>query len=169
MGGLTIAYVAGDHDAAASFIDRALVLNPNCAQAWNASGWVSSWRNRPAPAIEAFRRAIRLSPLDPLGYWFLAGLAFTHLIGRRYEEAVEWADRCLREQPRFTSAIRVRVAACAHLGRAEEAHAWLKRLLEDQPGLTVTGLKGFWAAMSMPSEIMDLWVDGFRKAGLPEE
>lgn len=75
----------------------------------------------------------------------------------------------MREQPRFTSAIRLRVAACAHLGRAEEAREWLKRLLKQQPGLTVTGLTEFWTAISMATEIVDLWVEGFRKAGLPEE
>jgi adenylate cyclase len=112
---------------------------------------------------------MRLSPLDPVGCMFSAGRAFAHFVARRYAEAVEWADRCLREQPRFSSTIRVRVASCAHLGDIDEAHEWLKRLLEFQPGLTIAGCKAFWAAMSFPPEIVDLYVEGFRKAGLPEE
>jgi len=82
---------------------------------------------------------------------------------------VEWADRCLHEQPRFSSVIRIKVASRSHLGQIEEAREWLKRLLQLQPGLTVAGIKAFYAAMLMPSEIVQLYVDGFRKAGLPEE
>jgi tetratricopeptide (TPR) repeat protein len=169
MGGFTIAYVAGEHGTAASVIDRALTLNPNSAQAWSASGYVSSWRNQPGPAIEAFQRAMRLSPLDPLGYMFSGGLAFAHFVARRYDEAVEWADRCLLERPRFSSAIRVRVASCAHLGHIEEARDWLKQLLDLQPGLTIAGCEEIWAAMLFPQEIVALYLEGFRRAGLPEE
>ena len=39
-GAHALAYVVGDLDAAATFVDRALVLNPNLAGAWYASGWV---------------------------------------------------------------------------------------------------------------------------------
>jgi hypothetical protein len=56
-----------------------------------------------------------------------------------------------------------------NLGDIDEAHEWLKRLLEFQPGLTIAGCKAFWAAMSFPPEIADLYVEGFRKAGLPGE
>jgi TolB-like protein/class 3 adenylate cyclase len=169
MGGFTIAYVAGERATAASVIARALTLNPNSAQAWSASGWVSAWQNRPAPAIEAFQHALRLSPLDPLGWMFSGGIAFAHFIARRYDEAVEWADRSLREQPRFSNALRIRVASCAHLGHLDEAQKWLDRLLELQPGLTIARCKAFYAAMAMPPEIVASYEEGLRKAGLPEE
>ena len=39
-GAHALAYVVGDLDAAATFADRALALNPNLAGAWYASGWV---------------------------------------------------------------------------------------------------------------------------------
>jgi TolB-like protein/class 3 adenylate cyclase len=63
------------HGTAASAVDRALTLNPNSAHAWMTSGRVSCFRNRPEPAIEAFRRAMRLSPLDPQTYQFTGGIA----------------------------------------------------------------------------------------------
>jgi adenylate cyclase len=169
IAGFTLAYVAGEHATAGSVIDRSLKLNPNSAQAWSASGWVWAWRNQPKPAMEAFHRAIRLSPLDPLGYMFLGGLAFAHFVAREYEEAVEWADRCLREQPRFSSVLRVKIASHSHLGQIEEAREWLPRLLELQPGLTIARCRSFYAAMSMPAEILGMHIEGMRKAGLPEE
>src|SRR5262249_53977909 len=39
-GGIAMAYVAGDLDDGAAFIDQALMLDPNLAAAWDNSGWV---------------------------------------------------------------------------------------------------------------------------------
>jgi adenylate cyclase len=168
MSGLTIAIFAGDHSAAASAIERSLALNPNSAHAWMASGYVSCYRNLPGPAVEAFNRAIRLSPLDPLGWAFAGGIALAYMIEGRYEEAIGWADRCLHEQARFTMALRIRVASCAHLGRLPEAQQWLARLLEVDPGLTISWVKAY-AMTFLPPETVAVYLEDLRKAGLPEE
>jgi tetratricopeptide (TPR) repeat protein len=65
-------------DDAATFVDRALVLNPNLAGAWYASGWVRVHRGEPEIAIEHFARAMRLSPLDPQMIAMQAGTSFAH-------------------------------------------------------------------------------------------
>jgi tetratricopeptide (TPR) repeat protein len=168
MAGDTLSVFAGEHATAASAIDRALALNPNSAHAWMASGWVSAYQGRPGQAIESLRRAIRLSPFDPLGYMFSGGLALAHLVAREYEEAAEWAERALRELPRFAPAIRVKVVSCAHLARIAEARNWLGRLLELQPGFTIAGFKGGAVRYLLP-ETLAVYLNGFRKAGLPEE
>ena len=110
---------------------------------------------------------MRLSPLDPLVHYFTGGLAMAHVIAGRYEEAIEWADRSLRELPRYESALRNRVVACAQLGRIDEARHWLGRLLEITPGLTVARYKALYKA-THPPVIIDLYAEGLRKAGLPE-
>ena len=168
MAANTVSLFAGDHATAASAVDRALALNPNSAHAWRASGYVLVRQNRPEPAIEAFERAMRLSPLDPLGFFFTAGIAAAHLAAGRYEEAVEWADRASREFPRYESSTRYKLIALAHLGRIEEAREWLARELELHPGLTVTGVKAVYAKAFAP-ELLATFVEGYRKAGLPEE
>jgi adenylate cyclase len=89
------------------------------------------------------------------------------MIEKRYEEAIGWADRCLNEQARFTMALRIRVASCAHLGRLPEARQWLARLLEVDPGLTITWLEAYLATFLSP-ESWEVMLDGLRKAGLPE-
>ena len=131
-------------------------------------GWLSCLRNRPERAIEAFYRAMRLSPLDPLNYSFTGGIAYAHLFAGRYAEAVKWADQALDENPRFTPMVRVKVVACAHLGPIEEGRELLQQVLQLQPGLTVAGLKAY-PGMSATPEIADIWAQGFRKVGLPEE
>ena len=167
--GFVLMVLAGEHARAASVIDRALALNPNSAHAWAHSGLVWSFRNQPGPAIEALQRAMRLSPLDPLGPGFKSSLASAYLISGRYEEAIEWADRALHEQPRFDPAMGVKVVACAHVGRLDEARECLKQRLELQPGLTIAGWKANAAVKFASPEILALYVDGLRKAGLPEE
>jgi len=168
MAGNVISFLGGDHATAAGVIERGLVLNPNSALGSFASGLVLYRQNRPDRAIEAFQRAMRLSPLDPLGYRFSAGLAVAHLIAGRYQEAIEWADRSLREVPRYESTIRNRVVACAHLGRIAEARDWLRRLLEITPRLTIARYKALYG-ITHPPGIIDIYVEGLRKAGLPEE
>ena len=168
MAGNTLSFFAGEHASGASAVDRALILNPNSAHAWMAKGLVSYQQNRSEDAVEAFKRAVRLSPLDPLGYVFTCGLALAHVVARKYREAVEWADRSLRDAPYFESALRNKVAACAHLDRVEEARNEIARLIELQPDLTIATFKARYA-VTLPPEILDIYVEGYRKAGLPEK
>jgi hypothetical protein len=65
-------------------------------------------------------------------------------------------------------ALRIRVVSCAHLGRLPEARQWLARLLEVDPGLTIARVKAL-QAMVMSTETLAAYVEGLRKAGLPEE
>jgi TolB-like protein/Tfp pilus assembly protein PilF len=168
MAGHVILLFGGDHAGAASAFDRALILNPNSAHAWMARGFLSYCQNQPAPAIEALERAMRLSPLDPLSHLFTCGLAFAHIAAGRYEHAMEWVDRSLRDLPRYRSSMYVKIALCAHLGRIQEACEWLGRFLEDLPGLTIAGYKARFAPGWLAPQIADFYVEGLRKAGLPE-
>jgi len=61
------------------------------------------------------------SAADPLGYLFTCGLAFGHTIAGEYEEALLWADRSLREMPRYRAAINLKVILYVLLGRVDEA------------------------------------------------
>src|SRR5262249_4359614 len=141
----------------------------NSAHAWMASGYVSMFQNRSDRAVEAFENALRLSPLDPLGYFFSHGLASALLGAGRYEQAMEWSDRSLRELPRYIPSMRNKVVLCAQLGHVKEAHDWLDRLLQAQPGLTIAKIKEYGAAVRWPPERLAVYVEGLRKAGLPEE
>src|SRR5262249_33099471 len=105
-GGLSLAYLAKEVEAGTAYIDRALVLNPNLATSWNASGWVRMYLGEYGRAIEHFERAMRLSPLDPLTYFASTGMALTHALAGRYDEAISWATKALHEQPNWATALR---------------------------------------------------------------
>ena len=168
MGGHALALLAGDHGTAASAIERAITLNPNCALAWWASGAINCFTNRPDAAIAATQRAIRLSPLDPMGYQFKHMLAFGLMLAGRYEEAMEWVDQSLHDRPGYHPAIRAKVALCGYLGRMDEGRAWVRLLLEVNPAMTITGFKAFVKLHHVPGTSA-VFVEGLRRAGLPEE
>jgi TolB-like protein/Flp pilus assembly protein TadD len=167
IAGSTLLFFAGAHELAAAAIDRALTLNPNSAHAWMARGVVLLGRDQPDIAISAFDRAIRLSPLDWLGRAFTNGVASAHLSAGRYAQALEWANRTLREEPGYRQALRSKVVACARLDRIEEAREALRQWIESQPGLTVARFKASWSRV-LSLNAMEIHVDGLRRAGLPE-
>jgi TolB-like protein len=162
----TLFIFAGETAMSMAVLDRALARNPNAAEAWMISGFIHALRNQPEEAIQAFDRALRLSPFDPLGYLIAAALGSAHLAARRFEEATKWADRALHHQPRVAAAMRVKVCANAHLGRLDEAHAELARLLAIDPRLTIARVRAL--GVTYAPEYLELYVAGLRLAGLPE-
>lgn len=132
-----------------------------------ASGRVECFRNRPDAAIEAFRRAMRLSPLDPQTYQFIGGIAWAHLLAGRYVDAVEWADRSLAENPRYTAMFRYKLVACAHLDPIDEVRELLRQLLSLEPALTIAWLQAY-PGINVTPEFTSICAEAFRKAGLPE-
>jgi adenylate cyclase len=168
MAAVTSAMCAGEHAIAGTAIDRALALNPNSAHAWMARGWVFGAIGQPGEAIEAYERAMRLSPLDSLRRAFTNGIARAHMGAGRYEEALDWADRTLREEPGYRAALITKVIVCAHLDRIMEARAALSLLIDSQPGLTIARYRTSWSHAFSP-ELMAISLTGLSKAGLPEE
>ena len=166
FGGHGLALVAGDLDDGVAMIDRALVLNPNLAVAWTTSGWVRNLRGEPEVAISHLARAMRLSPLDPIAFHMQASTALAHFLAGRYDEASSWAERALRERPDDCRAMRILAASSALAGRLEEAHAAIARLRRREPACRISDLEDRLS----PFRKQDLarYLDGLRKAGLPE-
>src|SRR6516162_1587272 len=162
----TLFILASEVAMAAAALDRALVLNPNAAHAWLARGIIHAVRNEPEAAIEAIERARRLSPFNRHAFGYASNIAVAHLVARRFEQAIEWADRALHDQPRTVTGMRAKVVANAHLGRLDVARAELSRMLAVQPKLTIAGFREH--AHFMAPEVLELYVDGLRLAGLPE-
>jgi adenylate cyclase len=163
----TLFQLAGEAAMAAAALDRALALNPNAARAWLVRGSIRAHRNEPEAAIEAIQRARRLSPFDPYSFFYDSNIAVAHFAARRFEQTIEWADRALHDQPRLASAMRLNVAALAHLGHLDEARAELSRMLAIDPKLTIAGFRDL-ATIRAP-EVLELYVAGLRLAGLPEQ
>ncbi len=161
-----LSFVVGDHDAAATFVDRALVLNPNLAGAWYASGWIRVWLGESELAINHFAHGMRLSPLDPHTIGMQAGTAFAHFIAGRYDEAASWADKAMWEKTNYLTTLHIAAASHALAGRPAEARKIMPRLRDLNTALRVSNVRE-WAPFRRPEDLAKI-EEGLRKAGLPE-
>ena len=166
FGGLTLGYFARDPEAGATLIDRALLLNPNLAAAWSASGFSRVIFGDLDVAIEHLARAMRFSPLDPLMFFMHHLTALAHFFAGRYDEAWPLAERACREQPHFIGAARVAAASYALAGRPDEARKCIARARKLDPELRVSNLKDRIGPLR--PEVFAKFVEALRKAGLPE-
>ena len=163
--GIALAFVVGDVDGGAAYIERALLLNPNLAWAWSFSGWIKVWLGEPEVAIEREARAMRLSPHDPQIFIMQAATAAAHFFAGRYAEALSWAEMSLREQPDSVHSTAVAAASAALAGNAARGKA-MAHLRQLMPDLRISNLKDLFPIRR--TEDFDRWTEGLRKAGLPE-
>ena len=153
--------MVGDSEAEIEMADRAVALNPNSWRTWNNRGWVYIMAGLPDEAIRSFERAIRMSPVDPRLYLALTGIGQALIELRRFDEAIVVLNKSLR-QNRYLATYRCLASAFAHLGRDAEAHDAAARVLEIDPAFTISAL-----IARLPKNFK-LFIEGLRKAGLPE-
>ena len=97
---LSAAYnLVGQFELGLTVIEKALALDPNSAWAWLRSGWSNIYLERHDTAIEHFRRAMRLSPLDPMRFSALIGIGAAYFAKGECDEAARWIEDGLRERP----------------------------------------------------------------------
>ena len=164
--GFALAFVVGDLDDGAALIDRALVLNPNQATAWRFSGYVRVFLGEPDLAIEHLERAVRLSPLDPLIFIVQNGIVLAHFFAGRYEEALSWAQKTLRQNPNYAAAIIMAAVSAALAGRDDEMRKAVGRLREIDPKSGISNFTNVWP-LRRP-EHLAAFEKGLRLTGLPE-
>jgi Flp pilus assembly protein TadD len=76
--------ITNDRKGALDDLNRALKTAPGASSVWNTIGLVQSDRDANRKAEEAFKKAIELDPLDPVGH---ANLAILYLDEMRMAEA----------------------------------------------------------------------------------
>src|SRR5262249_10338321 len=113
-------------------------------------------------------RAIRLSPLDPLGGYFSGGLAVAYAVAGQYDAALVWADRALHEIPGFVPVIRSKVVCYVQLGRLDEARTEVKRLVDVRPGVASIAEWHKAATRYFAPQVLTVYLNSFRQAGMPE-
>jgi TolB-like protein/class 3 adenylate cyclase len=165
IGGFVLGYVAGDLEDGAAMIDQATALNPNLAMAWLLSGYTRMFLGEHDLAIEPLMRSLRLSPLDPDIFNAHMALAQAHMCLGGYAEASSWAEKLFREQPNHLASALVAAASHALAGRMEHARKAMGHARQLDPALRVSTLPA--TSHRLPEDFAR-YVDGLRKAGLPE-
>jgi adenylate cyclase len=165
--GITLSFIAGEHEDGKILTDRALALNPNLAWAWLFSGWARVWLGEPEETIDRVGRAMRLSPSDPDSFSMHCAMAFAHFFAGRYGEAVSWAERAVREKPDILFPVIIAAASNAQAGRSDQAKNAMAQVHRIDPTLRMSNLRELYQ-MIRRSEDFERWSEGLRKAGLPE-
>ena len=149
----------GNLDRGARHYQKAIALNPSDANAIASYGRVLVSLGRGDEGIEHLRAAIRLNPFHPDWYLLELGSAFYAL--RRYDDAVETLTR-MNETGFWRLCY---LAAClAQLGRVEEAKNTVAEPRRRRPDFSIAKLQFSELAASE----VEHFIDGMRKAGLPE-
>jgi TolB-like protein/class 3 adenylate cyclase len=164
--GFSIAYLEGGLDFGGAAIDRALELNPNFAGAWGLSGWIRVFRGEPDLAIEHLQRAMQLSPVDAFMFAWQSAGAYAHFSSGRYEDALSWVEKALRERLGYLPAARMIVASAALAEVPERPETSVARLRELEPTLRISNLRN-QIPYRRPEDLAR-FADGLRKAALPE-
>lgn len=98
--------------------ERAVALDPGNAEAYHQYGTVLRLLRDDSAAVVAYQRALTLDPVRPIT---LAGLAYSAIHARRYEDARRWTDSALAVDPGFTLAYVARARILLQLGAVAEA------------------------------------------------
>ncbi len=140
---------------------HAIALDPNEADAWAALSDITVLAGRVEQGLEHVAKAFRLNPYPPSWYFLTLGQA--QYADGDYEAAVETLRR---DETYRTSSRRFLAASLAQLGRLDEARAEVELFLVGNPDFTIN----HWAATEpfRDAKTLEHFVEGFRKAGLPE-
>jgi TolB-like protein/Flp pilus assembly protein TadD len=156
----------GHHDEAVRRLERAIEISPNDPNAHGQLGFALALSGDSNGAITRLEEAMRLSPRDPfLAFWIMSR-AVAAYVAENHDETIQWCNKIIAENPRFPGAYRILAATYGELGETEQARMAIEELLRQMPGLTLAATREQvpWKM----SEHAERYLDGLRKAGLPE-
>lgn len=154
-----------DFDTATQRYEHALSINPSESMAWLLMGTLHAFRGEGEVALKASERALGLSPLDPIRYFYDALAASAAISAGNYPRAIELAKRSLRVNRTHTSTLRALAIAQSLDGQVEEAKKTVTQLLLLEPTLTVTSF--LQRSPSSRFEMGRICADALSVAGLP--
>jgi hypothetical protein len=157
----------GEYDTAIAENEIAINLNPTFAAAHCGLADSFAYEGRYEEAIEGFQRAIDLSPNDPQRWAFLTYGALALIFKGDYETAIKWADRAslIPNCQYWTTAHKA--VALALLDREDDARKTVERLLKEKPGFSCVFARKKLFYLKR-SEQLQIYLDGLRKAGVPD-
>lgn len=166
MAGFVQCHMKQNLDAAEELYLKAVDANPNESIAWLFRGVMHTFKGEGPAALAASDKALSLSPLDPLRYYYYSLAASAAVAAGKYERAIELATRSLQSNRTHTSTYRALAMAQALSGHEAQARETTAQLLVLEPGFTVTGF--LRRSPSGRTRAGATYADALRIAGVPE-
>jgi tetratricopeptide (TPR) repeat protein len=171
-----ILVVQGHLDESIAECERALALDPTIADAYNTMADAYRFQGQFEKSIEFVDKAIQISPRDRSLVWWYNTKAFGYLALKEYDKAIAWAQRAILSNPNVAFPYTALAAALALSGRETEARDAIQQYRAlPHSGLTIVAAKALKNRYQNPQsnpraiDLWDRWIEGLRKAGLPEE
>ena len=156
--------------------ERALALDPTIANCYNTMADAYRFLGQFEKNIEFTDKAILLSPRDRSLAWWYDSKAYGYFALKDYDKAADWAQRAIVANPNIAFSYTSLAPALAMSGRETEARDAIRSYLAlHGSGLTIaaaTALKARFAGPQSEPRVIDFWdrwIEGLRKAGLPEQ
>ena len=156
---------AGEHERALGELQAALDLNPSFALGRMAFGWALLRAGYFDEAIAETGRALRMSPLDSFSGFYTSTHGLALLGARRFEEALPYLRASVAAFAEYSGHYNQLISCCGHLGLIKEAQEFLA--VRNRLGAPQMRL-GFVRRTLKPFAHCDTFVEGLRKAGVPE-
>ncbi|MDX1374291.1 MAG: adenylate/guanylate cyclase domain-containing protein, partial [Burkholderiales bacterium] len=150
-------------DEAEPLSRRAIELDPNFSEAYGALGNGLHFAGRHEEAIAAFEQALRL---DPEFHIWIHALGRAQFALERYAQAEATFKRRLIHMPKSDVTRAYLASLYGHTGRIEEAKRMWRELMEINPQYTPEHTLRILPYRDRAP--LEQFVDGLRKAGLPE-
>ncbi|WP_455375797.1 winged helix-turn-helix domain-containing tetratricopeptide repeat protein [Kaarinaea lacus] len=145
----------------------AIKLNPTFAAAHCGLGDSLAYEGHYDEAMVCFDRAIHMSPNDPQLWAFYSYAAQALIFNKDFEKALSYTEHAsaMPNHQYWTTAHKA--VALAHLGRNQEAKQTVQRLLQQNPKFSLAFAREKLFYLKLPEQI-ELYIDGLKKAGVPE-
>ena len=154
-----------NYGAARIMLERAIALDPNAAWAHSRLGWLDTYADRPEEAREYFEKALRLSPVDPMNFNNMVGIASTYQVAGDDNAAANMFQRALDERRNALWIHRNLAPALLGAGREQEAKQSYDAMMAAYPDMTVRRYK---EAMVFSPQALDRIGTQLSKLGVPE-
>ncbi len=162
-----ISTLMGDLSTAVAELELSIELSPSFAHAYYGLGNALNFAGQQEEAIQQIDRAIRLNPHDPAIWTFMSGRSLAQLLWEQYEDALAWALKGVRQANAGWLAYGILACIYGRLGRNEEARRAVAETLHLKPDLVLSFIEATFPFQNPVDR--ELFLDGLRKAGLPEE
>ena len=149
---------------ALSHYHQAMALNSNDANGAAQMGVLIISMGQFSNALDWYQKATRLNPLHPA--WYLYGIGEAYYGARQYEQAVAPLQTAINRFPTFITPRRHLAAVYAQMGRMDEAKKEIAVVRKLDSSVCIS----LYRERSRYKNVEDLehYLDGLRKAGLPE-
>ncbi len=150
MEGFVFCHLKKDLDVAEQRLAHACELNPSEGFAWLFLAVTQAFKGDSTHAVESAERAIMLSPIDPLRYYYESLMGSCEFGAGRFSEAIRWCEASRRRNRQHLSTLRILIAAYAEAGEQEHAVKVANELRRLRPDYTVASYESHSVAAMYP-------------------